>query len=73
MNKLYKPRGYWTKDKCHEEALKYNTLTEFENNDIGAFSAAKRNRWLSEVCAHMNIRTKNQKVIGQKKDVKKKP
>ena len=29
---MRKPCNYWTKEKCHEEALKYNTKNEFDKN-----------------------------------------
>ena len=28
-NTKYSKKGFWTKDKCHEEALKYNTKKRF--------------------------------------------
>ena len=50
---IKKPAGYWTKELCHIEALKYPTRTEFELGSKGAYSAAKRNGWLDEICSHM--------------------
>ena len=35
-----KPMGYWTKEKCAEEALKYKTRTEFKNNSYYALGRA---------------------------------
>ena len=45
--------GYWTKDRCKKEANKYASRCEFQDKAGGAYSAAKRNRWLDEVCSHM--------------------
>ena len=47
-----KPRGYWTKVKCEEEALKYKTRNEFKENS-SAYSVACINNWLDEICSHM--------------------
>ena len=55
MNPLHKPKGYWTKEKCHQEALKYKTRTEFKNNTSSAYSIAYNNGWLDEICSQMEI------------------
>jgi hypothetical protein len=47
-----KPNGYWTFDKCKEEALKYN-IKELFKNSAGAYNAARRNNWMVEICSHM--------------------
>lgn len=44
-----KPDGYWTYDKCKEEAQKYGTLNEFHKNSCGAYAAARRNGWLDNL------------------------
>ena len=49
-----KPMGYWTKEKCHEEALKYEERTKFKKKSGGAYFAAFKKEWLDEVCSHMN-------------------
>lgn len=43
-----KPKGYWTKDKCKEEALKYETKQKFKIGKIAAYNASRRNGWLDE-------------------------
>jgi hypothetical protein len=53
MNKNIKPSGYWTKEKCHEEALKYNTKVEFIKNCGSARCSAIKNGWYDEICSHM--------------------
>ncbi len=56
----------WTKERIKEEALKFNTRTEFNrgkvigSNEINykakyAYSIAAKNGWLDEVCVHMKI------------------
>ncbi|HIF9072491.1 TPA: GIY-YIG nuclease family protein [Photobacterium damselae] len=52
MQSKSKPYGYWTKDRCREDALKYNTRTEFQKNSV-AEQVARKNDWLDEICEHM--------------------
>lgn len=54
MKQTIKPDGYWTKERCYQEALKYKTRMEFCKNSGGAYVAATRNGWLDEICSHMN-------------------
>jgi len=51
MNK--KPNGYWTKEKCQEEALKYKIKKDFIKNCRATYDAVSRNKWLNEICSHM--------------------
>ena len=53
MISLFKPKGYWTLEKCKDGALNCNSRVEFKKKYQGAFGAAKRNNWLDECCAHM--------------------
>jgi len=53
MIEMQKPMYYWTKEKCKIEALKYNSKIEFRKNSGGAYSAAQRKKWISEICKHM--------------------
>lgn len=48
-----KPRGYWTYEKCKEEALKYNSRTEWYVGSKGSYKRAMKNCWLDELCSHM--------------------
>lgn len=45
----------WTLVKCQEEASKYTNKTEFQKDSSGAYSAAKRNKWLQEITSHYEI------------------
>jgi len=56
-----KQKGYWTKERCKEEALKYETRTTFKLNSGGAYNSTQQNKWLDELCSHMNdiIKPKN--------------
>ena len=49
MNKKdRKPHGYWTYERCYEEALNYKTRQEFYDNNLGAYQAAKGKKWLDD-------------------------
>lgn len=50
-----KLKNYWSKEKCHEEALKYETRSQFYINSKGAYLKASRNKWLNDICSHMQI------------------
>jgi hypothetical protein len=51
-----KPNGYWTKERCIEDALRFNTKTEWQQNDSTPTGIAIKNGWFEECTAHM---TKN--------------
>ena len=46
-------RGYWTKERCQEEALKYNSIYEFEKGSPGAYSAVRKNGWRNDIYSHI--------------------
>jgi len=48
----------WTKEKCQEEALKYNNKTDFINNTSTAYNKACKQKWLDDICSHMIERKK---------------
>ena len=50
---IKKPKGYWDKEKCHKEALKYMNKTDFKKFSYGAYKFAYKNKWLNEICSHM--------------------
>lgn len=54
-----KPAGFWTKEKCLEEVVKYNSRNEFYKKSPGAYSAAFRNGWLNEICPNMKSKKPN--------------
>lgn len=53
MIRKFKPKGYWTKEKCHEEALKFESRFEFAKHCGAAVDAAKVHGWYKEICSHM--------------------
>ena len=54
-----KSKGYWTKEKCAEEALKYKTKNELYRNSSGAYMSMFNNNWLDELCPHMKTKMPN--------------
>ena len=53
MVELKKPNGYWTKENCIQESLKYKTRNEFQKGYRGAYNSSRINGWLDEICGHM--------------------
>jgi hypothetical protein len=49
------PNGYWTRERCAEEAAKYSTRSDFARNARSAYYAALRKGFLRSVCAHMSL------------------
>ena len=58
MELIQQPRGYWTKERCQSEALKYSTRSEFTQGSRSAYSKAHREGWLDDICSHMIEPTK---------------
>lgn len=46
-------RRKWTRELCHEEALKYETRWDFQKFSTNEYSAAKNHGWLGDICSHM--------------------
>jgi hypothetical protein len=53
MIELMKPKGYWSKENCKKEALKYKTRSEFYKGSRSAHNKSWKNGWMDEVCSHM--------------------
>lgn len=53
MDKDTEIAQHWTKEKCQEEAKKYKTRKDFQKECRGAYAAAYRNKWLDDICVHM--------------------
>lgn len=62
MKQNKKPSGYWTKESCKNEALKYKSRKEIYKNSRGAYSTMLKNNWLDECCVHM--KNKNKKICA---------
>lgn len=53
MDKDAQEAQHWTKERCLEEAKKYEMRKDFQKECSGAYAAAYRNKWLDEICSHM--------------------
>jgi hypothetical protein len=53
MVEVRKPKGWWTFERCHAEALKYDTRHAFARGSGDAYSAARRGGWRDRICGHM--------------------
>lgn len=53
MYRKIKPKGYWSYEKCKEEALKYTSKFEFQKKCSSAYSKSYEEKWLDEICSHM--------------------
>ena len=51
------PRKYWTIENCRIEALKYDSRNEFNKNSKAAYSSSVKNKWLDDICIHMNTKS----------------
>jgi len=54
-----KPKGYWTKERCGEEVLKYRSKKELYNKKPGVYMSMFKNGWLDELCPHMKTKMQN--------------
>lgn len=41
-------RGYWTKERCYEEALKYNSSNDLKINNNYVYEKSYKEKWLEE-------------------------
>lgn len=48
-----KPSGYWTFERCKEEALKHKTKREFVKKCPSAYKKSNKEKWLVDICSHM--------------------
>ena len=53
-----KPRGYWTKENCLIESLKYTTIGDFRKNSVRAYRVMLKNNWLNEINLDRKINNK---------------
>lgn len=40
--------GYWSKERCYQEAEKYDTIKDFETNSKCACVISRRNGWMED-------------------------
>jgi len=48
----------WTKEICLEISKKYNFRSDFKKQDEQAYNSCIKNKWLDEVCQHMEFKNK---------------
>ena len=46
MKKIYKPKGYWTFEKCHECALGFDNSRDFNKKCPFIYELSRKNGWL---------------------------
>ncbi len=57
-----KPHNHiWNFNKCEKEAKKYNLKKDFQNISNTAYQAAWKNKWLEQICGHMEENKKPHK------------
>lgn len=66
MERLQKPKNFWNEQRCTQEALKYQTRTDFKINSGSAYLAAYRMGILDKICNHMT--KKKSQVFWTKKN-----
>ena len=52
-----KPRGYWTLERCIEDAAQYSSRSEWQRSSSSAYCKAVSSGWMDQCCAHMASRT----------------
>jgi REP element-mobilizing transposase RayT len=57
MEYIFKPNGWWTYERCKEDALKYSTKKEFRDKSH-AYDVILKNGWWGELCAHITTSKK---------------
>ncbi|KKL75136.1 hypothetical protein LCGC14_2057910, partial [marine sediment metagenome] len=50
---LLRSPGYWTKERCIEEASRYEIISQWQRSSGGSYNRSRENGWLEECCAHM--------------------
>jgi hypothetical protein len=53
MKEVKKPNGYWTLEKCKEDALKYKNIKEWQVLGKPSYSAAYNKKWIKKCSKYM--------------------
>lgn len=56
MAEIKKPKGFWTLENLHAEALKYDNKVDFNKKSGPAYLTALRKNLLDQICGHMVAR-----------------
>lgn len=54
MTELKKPNGFWTLEKCIDEAKKSKSYIEFQSNSSSAYGASLKNGWLEKIKSYFS-------------------
>ena len=65
-----KPPGYWTKEHCKEEAMKYTTRKDFEKECGSAYRVSSDNKWLDEFFGKRTIKWSRESCFNEAKKYK---
>lgn len=68
MISIKKDKKYWTKERCHKEALKYYHMKDFQNKSGGSYHKCLKNNWLEEISTHMNYKKRKNTNFWTKKN-----
>jgi len=50
---IVKPKGYWNKERCKKEALKYDMKEKFRKGCSSGYTMSIKNKWFNEITSHM--------------------
>lgn len=53
MHSSRMPDGYWTLDRCRDQARKYKSKVQWRMEHRASFSKANKEKWLVQCCDHM--------------------
>ena len=53
VKKTSKPPGYWTKERCIEEAKKYKSVSEWDKSSKSSYVNSYKTDWYDECIKHM--------------------
>jgi hypothetical protein len=56
--------GYWSKEKCIEQAQQFTTKMEFSKSCHTAYETARSKGWLTEICSHMEMKANTPRPKG---------
>lgn len=48
LKRIHKPNGYWTYEKCYEEAKKYKTKKDLYKGNVFLYKLSCKNDWLND-------------------------
>ena len=48
LEKSHRPKGYWTRDNCYDEAKKYESRSDLAKNNMSVYNVARKNGWLTD-------------------------